>query len=147
MWGFPEIGLPPDPPLQWDCPIFHYKPSIWGYPIYGYPHFWEYDFHLNDPGFFGPGGWCHGNFEAASNCSHGNCVYGSLMLIELIVRKHEKKYDYKQQLIIISVIYGSCLCICIIIKQFNTSQLFFPSNISVQYQLSCTSGLIWMFCK
>ena len=36
IWWFPEIGVPPNHPLQWDCP---YKPSISGYPHdYGNPH-------------------------------------------------------------------------------------------------------------
>ena len=35
-WGFPEIEVPPV--IIHFNGIFPYKPSIWGYPIYGNPH-------------------------------------------------------------------------------------------------------------
>ena len=35
IWGFPEIGVPPNPFL-WDLP---YKPSILGYPYFRKPPF------------------------------------------------------------------------------------------------------------
>ena len=41
IWGFPEIGLPPVI-IHFRLGIFPYKPSIWGYPIYGNPHIYIY---------------------------------------------------------------------------------------------------------
>ena len=35
-WGFAEIGAPPNHPLI--AGVFHYKPSIWGFPMYGKSH-------------------------------------------------------------------------------------------------------------
>ena len=37
IWGFPEIGVPPNHHFNG---IFHHKPSIWGYNMYGNPHMW-----------------------------------------------------------------------------------------------------------
>ena len=36
IWGFSETGVPPNHPFV--DGMFHYKPSIWGYPIYGNLH-------------------------------------------------------------------------------------------------------------
>ena len=36
MWRFPEIGVPPNHPFNWDFP--HYTPTILDTPIYGTPY-------------------------------------------------------------------------------------------------------------
>ena len=36
IWGFPKMGVPPTHPFQYRN--FPYRPSIFGYPIYGNPH-------------------------------------------------------------------------------------------------------------
>ena len=45
IWGFPEIGLPPNHPLL--VGTFHFQSTIqlyqlWGFPIFGNPHWYMY---------------------------------------------------------------------------------------------------------